>query len=694
MDNKSCDKNFRISDGLKKSDKVEYCINKSKTINKLPEKYPFRCYTDSSTSAFTSVFFQNPEISTTFINYTYHALYSSIVILLNDYLINNNYEPLNRNESVYIIFKGGTVINKIFSKFETDRNKNYTDFKKYFGVSDIDYSLFINANTLDRHDEIYQVTTDILYHKLNEIADKFDSYYNNMSVSFNNKKEKNILILNSSEESNKHEHIARSILSDIKNNNNKSIDWKLQDMIFTNINYYFILSKSKYMYIHWIYILLELLWNLYNNVDSNRYKILISDLYNYFINKLDLYVSSQFDELIRLKFYDISNFREFYTKIVSNLINNCGNTSYVKIKDEGRLHYSINKECINDNDIDNIMNVDKISSEFKFTNDKYDCNTKNTKIHYISFNETICDYRFDNNLITNFDLLRVKFNVEFKKCITINNINKSTKIPSEFIDISLTRFDDVGRVHYFEYLQNNPYILEVKYNNFLLSVYSYSPVEILDDLEFLMMYKDHIEPWRDNKYEKRIYRIVYFMIYNCFTNNIINIDELHKCDNIIFMCNILHKNLYNYILVREVPLDNNIKYKNKYDTNLYTFLKTDINKYADIDKKNLINLIDKYYMNKISSHNFLFNILNDIYISNLGRWYKGNESLYKFVVIWDILLLDFNINSLLDNMKYISDLYIIEYFNYKDIKELCSYLFEYLNQIVDIYNNLTLKLVF
>ena len=64
-----------------------------------------------------------------------------------------------------------------------------------------------------------------------------------------------------------------------------------------------------------------------------------------------------------------------------------------------------------------------------------------------------------------------------------NGINHRAKVPSEFIDVSIPRFEDGGRKEFFEHIHNHgnvPVMLIL--NNQHTNIFAYSPTELLEDL--------------------------------------------------------------------------------------------------------------------------------------------------------------------------------------------------------------------
>src|SRR5271154_6187936 len=216
-----------------------------------------RIYRDKATDQFASTIFKNKEKLCRFLDYTFHAINSYLVIHLNEELIDISKQnpgqhilPLCGDESVIFVFKGGTVMHILYNTYmdsiknkipllkSNDMIKYYADIKnvkileymgisydnfiyngavndqykrnlmrfnydiendKYienrsdilvdfidgvlkpkFSISDIDYGLYINADTNSRYLLIHGVVVKLLYMILNNITEQFDNHLNDV----------------------------------------------------------------------------------------------------------------------------------------------------------------------------------------------------------------------------------------------------------------------------------------------------------------------------------------------------------------------------------------------------------------------------------------------------------------------------------------------------------------------------------
>jgi len=153
---------------------------------------------------------------------------------------------------------------------------------------------------------------------------------------------------------------------------------------------------------------------------------------------------------------------------------------------------------------------------------------KNNTNFYISYNNTINIHR--GSVDIHFNLLRIKINFSLTYHKLHPNGNTYThiiNIPGEYIDISIPHYTTSDVHHIFEQM-DNPIIVNkpiISYNINILNkqifqINSYSYNNFIDDLETVLFYQNS-PPWLDNKYEKRIKRLL--MLYS--------VDLLKKINN-------------------------------------------------------------------------------------------------------------------------------------------------------------------
>jgi len=162
----------------------------------------------------------------------------------------------------------------------------------------------------------------------------------------------------------------------------------------------------------------------------------------------------------------------------------------------------------------------------------------NQKLHYVTVNANIFNNLSKAGHLIGFDLYRIKFNtiinsiLKSKKYPNSNNFNGPNiqmdfGIPSEFIDISVSKYYDLNLQKLREDFyngQNRKTLLSNKFASigFKFSDGSELPQSILtmqmkyivDDLLVTLFSQNQHNPMIDPKYEKRLFRVFFFYILN------------------------------------------------------------------------------------------------------------------------------------------------------------------------------------
>ncbi len=156
------------------------------------------------------------------------------------------------------------------------------------------------------------------------------------------------------------------------------------------------------------------------------------------------------------------------------------------------------------NDIEKVPNMTVLKFEKKETDD--DIITISNNIHYITGNFIIKNV-LNNRQVLDFDLFRIKFNMDAINMIAKNGkMINSFKIPSEFIDVSVTTiysnsYDEDERV----------FIMPIEIQNIKLPnipVKSHSYIYFINDLTKILFTDGNFFPWMKSKYEKRLKRLI------------------------------------------------------------------------------------------------------------------------------------------------------------------------------------------
>lgn len=136
--------------------------------------------------------------------------------------------------------------------------------------------------------------------------------------------------------------------------------------------------------------------------------------------------------------------------------------------------------------------------------------TSSKSFHYVYQNSTIKKVRNQYSSVVDFDLLRVKFNVDL--VISPNTAeSKTVKIPSEFIDISICNYDDSALTEFRNHTEDGLGLFAIKHShhdeNLTLECFGYSINSMVHDLIYVLYEQNLFTPWVDGKYEKRIGRL-------------------------------------------------------------------------------------------------------------------------------------------------------------------------------------------
>ena len=665
------------------------------------ETKKIRSVRDITTSVFTDTFLNDINKRIQFLNYTYHIINIKLQTNIDEELINNNLIPLTDDEDVYLVFKGGNVMNHFFYKLfniESDQIK-----KEYFKISDVDYSIYIKTIYNNRFILLKSFVKKILMRTLEEISLFFNNYYRNI---MNDIKPTNEILYQS--ENTIDETIKKNIIGNIDSsiiygyyneckrilkfiNSNYKPDNPinlnvLYDLISTKINLndeYLLLFKKpdnnydttlilKLMVFFKINKILNYFFNdkkhnLNNtlaiendddddddiNIDSNKeleYKsIILKNLKEYLDKNTEYKLDFESDRFKKVTEDNINKLNIIFEQYNKQLINNLYNSNFYekdlfemfKINLGNKIKEHINKNLVlyesisntNGNNLitynfrpinkDVVINFSKESNMYIYNKDdptkQYEIKESNVKSeHYISYNSIINILPSSNqNKVMNFDLARIKFGIRGKiihdKKIDILNTDiniyekknkKKLRIPSEFIDVSISNLTDSLRLHYLdEYMNKEPYI----FKNKDIAIYAFSIDDLSDDLETVLTNQNSIFPWIDNKYSKRLERL---LVFKHLEGHLKNKQNKENIKLLIELCKKIKTN--NYIIKFE---------------DIKIFINDDN---IDADHKDIILnfLFDSYYSLKSNQNNKL----------NYKPEYNNIVSLLKILVIHNKLL--------------------------------------------------------
>jgi hypothetical protein len=334
------------------------------------------------------------------------------------------------------------------------------------------------------------------------------------------------------------------------------------------------------------------------------------------IQKLISDIEKELKELIKNDFYEEKNYEIFrYT-----------------IPDTFNIKINKRKSLI-------LRSEDEVPNPFSLKN------FSDLKIHYVTVNANIFNNLAKAGHLVAFDLYRIKFNTiidpiyKFTKSNpNTNNFNLQTSqtdfgIPSEFIDISVSRYYDINLQKIREEFYNNQNkktVINNKFSEFgrklrdgteISSIKTMQIVYIINDLLVTLFTQNSYNPLNDPKYEKRLFRIFFFYIGN----------------NLYHEKMIMQRDIFQILITHS-------------DTFYSLFLSSQDN----YDIKSIKNMKGK------SIYNF-FNILPNTIYSDL-------KILLQFTILFNKLLQD---DTLLEEfVKYYNNIYnIIDNYDIKEFKD-------------------------
>jgi len=572
-----------------------------------------RIFRDITTDIYVETFFEDDIHLLNFLDFTYHFIYSQIIdkfgIDINKFCKGNldtTITPLVGHERIYLVFKGGTLMNKFYEEIFTDvinrhgntssqdifngYNVNVSSFamdlenmqvggdrtdtfknfcenilKNKFKISDTDYSLYIGTNTNERFLVLYKFIIKILGNIFEQVTDIFDSYIEKVMSNKDDRLNNLNSIADNTPDTTDDGHfdqivkldLLKAILVNPKNveeikKNNLSC---ITNLVIDDDNF----QNMKFMdYIGFMVTYINLtvsdstkLFNLYEVLEFMDLLIYLNIINNNFVIKsyidqtnLDLFsirnlVSGRISILVNRKLVNLKNscfythdkiqkfkqkLKDKYTSIQNTKDTTSKNYYNVKInKNIGPIKTEIDNYQLYDQNNYTSESFDimkKKSLAVISNNDGIDNvmlkKTFNKKYHYITYNNTIKSIRNKIQII-NFDLIRSKLCVRLENgFVKKNGVDISMNIPSEIIDVSISRFDDTGKQHFFKTIAKQnllPHRLKLnKADGKSIVLYAYSPNIIVYDLARILGSINYLEPWVDKKYTKRLIRLIVFII--------------------------------------------------------------------------------------------------------------------------------------------------------------------------------------
>ena len=661
-----------------------------------------RYFKDQSTDFFTKVFLSDDKIRWMFVDYVYHILLFNLNTKINK-LLEDLYETyMFENEHFFLVFKGGNVMNLYYGNLKTQIDEyrkncpyqfdkhfiiaNVKDFLKdldnNFQISDVDFSLYIDCMDYIKYLKISHCIKIIVSDTLKSISVDFDNYYDSVMNSTVNKNYIPIKCTDTMKQLETNETKFRFFIDLLKNNIVGITEIYLKNLFIRAISIFNKPHQLIKLYLVFEKIALKYNFDLSNELDN--LKLTLTSISN-----------TKFNNLISSDFYTQTKINEFICKLKDFYLkeNFC-----VKFKDtyEDQTHtvylyvYEGNKlvdPLLNKRNSAIVHNDENLNKPVSIIN------TDPNSVHYITYNASILKTRSCST--SNFDLFRIKFNVELNNVIneyiiagdyedivkklkerqiicdsvtpptklfatrveldtfiSDNNfkLNKQSKTkyntPSEFIDLSMPAFADSTSQHFIESIENNTVSnIYTIIDKTLYYTDCYSKAQIYDDINIVLFQQNTYFPWVDKKYEKRIKRLITMLFISNLEYSGGKYTLNHKMrsilKNLVHTCVIILNSLssgnrYN-IDVADIKKYLNINYGGSC-TNINTILF--LIKTININNE-LIDFTNIYKINEdYRCIRYLLNFILIFYKLFSDNTAKNNEdiidfcNIYKFVQLW------------------------------------------------------------
>lgn len=373
------------------------------------------------------------------------------------------------DDKIRFIFKGGTVLKMIYKQYMSEQpavvsKKLYSNYKDYFKKSDLDFQIFISVQLVPNNPELSGKIHSHIHNDLQLLSyvvlNRFRNYF--------------ITRL-----SNTYDFYQLNNLSKVK----------ILKTIIEKMN------KA----------------NILVNSEENKKNIV--DLYG----EQSLYFAGlKFEDL---QLYDVHTNPRIYNELVlqstTNIIpdDKIKNNIATNLKDFAVNDFFVAKDSPKLPEIKGSKIDEDIQKEIFHNNIKSE--------FVISINESI-KFTVGNNTV-HFAIVRMKYNL-FAYAVTLDNKLGMFKMPGELIDVSIGAFDDYVTKEIIPYSEE--FLTEYKLSNYsteyAIDEFKFSSYTINGFIHDLMniLYKSSAFPWDDNKYNRRLYRILLLSIILLFNVNV------------------------------------------------------------------------------------------------------------------------------------------------------------------------------
>jgi hypothetical protein len=372
--------------------------------------------------------------------------------------------PCQDDEKIIFFFKGGNIMFLWRRIFETIYGPADKDIIGKTSISDCDFAIYILTKDERRYNEIYSQVKNVLIRELEEIGAKFDELYK-ASIS-----------------KNKNENRTNAVKQIIVGNMN--------NLDMNQLKKFCVGFKSNEE-------------NLFNEYFKNFYTR----------NKIKRLLTEVKDELKKLngiEFYEEKNYEIYKYNIPDYFIINIRERKSMVLRPEN-----------------------EVPDPFSLTNFSTD------KVHYVTVNANIFNDLSKAGHLIGFDLYRIKFNIIINPILKSKKINQNRNnnsfepqnsqenfgIPSEFIDISVSKYYDLNlkklRENFYNsknnFLKNKFALIGCTFKNgdqLKKSILTMQMKYIIEDLLVTLFSQNQHNPMIDPKYDKRLFRIFFFYIGN------------------------------------------------------------------------------------------------------------------------------------------------------------------------------------
>lgn len=609
-----------------------------------------RVFKDISTDSFVNNIFNEKKKLFNFVDYTFYSIFTKIPKIHKSLYLNGYF--MNTTEYLTVIFKGGNtmsfffdiIINAIAEKnsdiFNEKLNKIheylsshnvdlkiiddelfylksdntikdfFTDQKKKFKISDVDFTMYINTNDPVKYSIISQLYNKILINSLVDIRTFFDSYYLNV----------------------------------------KNMDYD-QDLENIKLNEYLPFKSNDSPYNNYIKIFEVLIENIKSSNMQNFYNTSNDKVIKYYSNKIEIdfiqiFFNQQFRVIeILLKGCDEKNFLNSKGKYYSEITNIRLMTIISEYLELLQIYFNIHKKHTLKSTVQDLLIITRKIINHHLSNKKrliIDSNMYNID----SINNFIIDIASKYNKETNPTLYNTKYATSFDKKEIIQKINLVRENPNS--NLTFTKYNNEDNIN--NDINND---LDILPKSDVLS-YSINDISLYSNNDYENKYYHYISYNNSiyNSYEQFSRKFDLFRIkFNIkITKPIIKIDDKIKKEY----------NIPSEFVDVSIPAFPDINRKYFYSE-------------VQEEGINILRYSDgstNYYWNTYSIHQLFDDLLKILFGPTIVPWYdsKYDKRITRLLLLFSFYKIEKNINKsnsscewicfLTDVLKLTNELYI------------------------------------